>query len=323
MIPAQDAQNTVQPYHASRFFYRALEPIHVGAGGYRLGRVDMTIVREPGTDIPKIPGTSLAGAARSYAALLYGKPEAAGAHVGILGNKAECPIIRTFGTAADSGGGQAGTVSLGDAQIVLFPVRSLDGCVLVTCPRVLKDSGVDTDAQVPPDSVLYTGRRDDSPGLNLGWLWFEKSKVELWTAPKKLANRGRVALVEDSLFAHIVNSNLEVRTSVVIDPETGAAKGKLLFCYEAIPRDTWFYHDVIVDDYRKYEKDGWKPITHLFDRELSTPTAEKQLTGDAAKLDPEWTGPLDVVTAGLALMKYLGVGGMGTRGFGRLEMEAL
>ena len=42
----------------------ALDPIHVGTGGMRLGRVDLSIVREPGTNIPKIPGTSLAGAAR-------------------------------------------------------------------------------------------------------------------------------------------------------------------------------------------------------------------------------------------------------------------
>jgi len=47
----------------------ALDPIHVGTGGMRLGRVDLSIVREPGTNLPKIPGTSLAGAARAYAAM--------------------------------------------------------------------------------------------------------------------------------------------------------------------------------------------------------------------------------------------------------------
>ena len=51
----------------SQYFARCLDPVHVGAGGYRLGRVDMTIVRESATGIPKIPGTSLAGALRSYA----------------------------------------------------------------------------------------------------------------------------------------------------------------------------------------------------------------------------------------------------------------
>jgi len=52
-----------------RYFAIALDPIHVGTGGMRLGRVDMSIVREPGTNLPKIPGTSLAGACRTYAAM--------------------------------------------------------------------------------------------------------------------------------------------------------------------------------------------------------------------------------------------------------------
>ena len=50
-----------------RFLARCLDPVHIGAGGYQLGRVDMTIVREPATGIPKVPGTSLAGAIRAYA----------------------------------------------------------------------------------------------------------------------------------------------------------------------------------------------------------------------------------------------------------------
>ncbi len=56
-------------YTQQRLLFMTLDPVHIGAGGYRLGRVDMTIAREPGTNLPKIPGTSLAGAARSYAAM--------------------------------------------------------------------------------------------------------------------------------------------------------------------------------------------------------------------------------------------------------------
>ncbi|RME07324.1 MAG: type III-B CRISPR module RAMP protein Cmr4, partial [Bacteroidetes bacterium] len=51
-----------------RYLLVTLDPVHIGTGGYRLGRVDNSIVREPGTRIPKIPGTSLHGAIRSYAA---------------------------------------------------------------------------------------------------------------------------------------------------------------------------------------------------------------------------------------------------------------
>ena len=50
-----------------RYYEMALDPIHIGTGGYRLGRVDNTIVREPATNLPKIPGTTLEGCARTYA----------------------------------------------------------------------------------------------------------------------------------------------------------------------------------------------------------------------------------------------------------------
>ena len=107
-----------QDYRIKRVFYRTLEPVHVGAGGYPLGRVDNTICREPGTNLPKIPGTSLAGAARAYAALAYGKPEAGGdTEVDGIRTK-KCPILFTFGTATDETGGQAGKVSFGDARII-------------------------------------------------------------------------------------------------------------------------------------------------------------------------------------------------------------
>src|SRR5438477_12690797 len=89
-------------YTQQRFLFMTLDPVHIGTGGYRLGRVDMSIAREPGTNLPKIPGTSLAGAARSYAAMRYGKPEAAGQHKKFEGDRKTCPIIYTFGTATDA-----------------------------------------------------------------------------------------------------------------------------------------------------------------------------------------------------------------------------
>jgi len=60
-------------YTQQRLVLMTLDPVHIGTGGYRLGRVDLSIAREPGTNLPKIPGTSLAGAARSYAAMCYEK----------------------------------------------------------------------------------------------------------------------------------------------------------------------------------------------------------------------------------------------------------
>ena len=50
-------------------FAMATDPIYIGTGGYNIGRVDNTIVRDPITNVPKIPGSSLAGTWRYYVVL--------------------------------------------------------------------------------------------------------------------------------------------------------------------------------------------------------------------------------------------------------------
>ena len=109
----------------------------------------------------------------------------------------------------------------------------------------------------------------------------------------------RSVLVSNKLFAQIVNDNLEVRTSVSINPETGAAEGGSLFTYEAIPRSAVF----------------WFPITYL-DSQFFTingqPTAP-QINGQATTVQ-------NVVQRVLAQFEHLGIGGMNTRGMGRLRI---
>lgn len=296
-------------YSSHQFYYRALEPIHIGTGGYRLGRADKTICREPGTGMPKIPGTSLSGAAKSYAAMLYGDPLSAGA--ASPKNNDFHPIFYTFGNASDAGGGNAGTVSVGDAHILLFPVPTLMGRRWITSPDVLKHAEIDV---VPPagftDKTIALAVSPESGGLNIGHLWFEggdalKSGVDWTPLINKLSFLAseELVLVPNCLMSPIVNSNLEIRTSVAIDPKTGTVDGSKLFSYEAIPRETILFHSVVVDDYRRDPKE-----------------AHRGSFKDLKPIDGKnWESPLDVLEAGLDLMKTLGVGGMGTRGFGRLE----
>src|SRR5437588_190509 len=147
MTTPEEQSNSSRPlYTLQRFLFMTLDPIHIGTGGYRLGRVDMTIAREPGTNLPKIPGTSLAGAARSYAAMRYGKPDVAGQHKKFKDDNkgAKCPIIYTFGTATETSLSvninQAGTVSIGDARILFFPVNSMDGPVWVSTVEAVREA---------------------------------------------------------------------------------------------------------------------------------------------------------------------------------------
>jgi len=308
-------ENQKKLYNHQRFIYMALDPVHIGTGGYRLGRVDNTIVREAGTNLPKIPGTSLMGAARHYSAMRYGKPEAAGHHKNLKGNKDKCPIIYTFGTATEAGGGQAGRVSCSDAQILFFPVHSMAGPVWVCTKDVIGSAGfeLDNSPNITDENAL-TSMKWKSDNLNLGWLLLKTKSGLNITPPDELKNTkewetisNRIVIVASKLFSQIINSNLEIRTSVAIDPETGAAEDKALFTYEAIPRATWFWADVIEDDY-----------SGTF---MKTEKQFKDGTENSGKpLGETWNCPLDVIRSGTKLIEYLGVGGMGTRGFGRMKM---
>ncbi len=303
-------------YTHQRFIMMALDPVHIGAGGYRLGRVDNTIVREPGTNLPKIPGTSLAGVARSYASMRYGKPEAAGQHKRFKGEKEKCPIIYTFGTAAEAAGGQAGKVSIGDARMLFFPVSSIAGPVWVSTREIFEEAGfkVKTNSTAATDNMAISNLTWNKENINLGWLMLKHDSGLNITPPSEIKDKkewkaieNRIVIISQKLFPQVVNSNLDVRTSVAINPETGAAEDKALFTYEAMPRATWLWFDVVEDDYRNKFQETSKQFKDGVEN-----------AGDP--LGETWNKPHDVVIAGLKLIEYLGVGGMCTRGFGRMKL---
>jgi CRISPR-associated protein Cmr4 len=96
-----------------------------------------------------------------------------------------------------------------------------------------------------------------------------------------------------------VNSNLEVRTSVAIDPATGAAEEGALFTYEALPRGTVLFWEVTCRNPKhfKINQDDVKAV------------------GSPEKVR-------DVVTDAYSYLEHLGIGGMGSRGMGRLRVLA-
>jgi len=278
----------------------------------RLGRVDLSIVREPGTNIPKIPGTSLAGAARAYAAMQENryrwqangktyvcagqgqedKDKNIAGHCG----QPDCPICITFGFSKGSGASFQGLAQFSDARLIFFPVHSLAGPVWITCPRVLEELSVTTTE--PADNQVHVASGVQQSGkLNLGWLMLDVKGNDFSLDGKLSAIpddiKKRAVLVSNKMFGHIVNDNLEVRTSVSIDPQTGAAAEGALFTYEALPRACVLYFEVVINDPMFYQINGQQPLN-------------KQQV-------------IDTVQQGLALLEFLGVGGMNTRGMGRLR----
>lgn len=278
----------------------ALDPIHVGTGGTRLGRVDMTIVREPGTNLPKIPATSLSGACRAYTAMRI-----AGKYPGCAGQgqgqgqeddaqhcaRPDCPVCVSFGFAKPGNSFQ-GLAQFSDANLIFFPVYSLAGTVWVTCADACRLA-----ADVPDEQVLIAEAVKCDDRLNMGWLMLG-AKTGL-TLPAALAIpdlvRSRVVQVSNKLFSHIVNDNLEVRTSVSINPLTGAAEDKALFTYEALPRASVLGFEVTISDKSLFKLNG--------------------------KSVDERVDCAGAVRDGLALFEALGVGGKNTRGMGRMKVK--
>lgn len=292
-------------YAKRSYLWMTLDPVHIGTGGYRLGRVDLSIAREPGTNLPKIPGTSLSGAARSYAAMKQGNLHCAGQ--GDHCQTPKCPVCYTFGSlnVEEEKDGKtqqhayAGTINIFDAHLLFFPVHSMAGPVWVTCPERLALAAVEAEVALEGDKIAVGAEIDAPKGqLNLGWLLLQTVDTpfeptgDILKQKEWEAIQGRVVLVSDKLFGQIVNANLEVRTSVSINPLTGAAEEHALFTYEAMPRSAFLVSDVVKDDFRQHPED-----------------------------DPEgWPDPLEVADGGLRMVEWLGVGGMGTRGFGRMRV---
>lgn len=409
-----------QPFYRKKYYALTLDPVHVGTGGYRLGRVDNTITREPGTNLPKIPGSSLNGVTRAYTAmaiqsenhteighdfkidynkyrnLKYRRPRyrfvTENGRIKIEGGKAivvtgtdskpqfedgndkatyyscagkgtedgeghcgqpDCPVCVAFGfSKGKSGSSFQGLAQFFDGRILFFPVHSMIGPVWVTSPSVLESAGIKpsvnnkiTDWSKFNDELsktkdkkreeyFHTTSSQVKDHLNLGWTYLPKKDIKIeekdmpnpesWlgegedNTSKSLTDLGinsrildRLVIVSDSLFSRIVNDNLEVRTSVAIDPATGAAEDGALFTYEAIPRATVIWFEVV---YNKPEYFHIKvPIsdgTDFIDKEIKH--GKKNGNG--------WTWIMDNVEKGLSLIEHLGIGGMNTRGMGRVRI---
>ncbi|MCY4470243.1 MAG: type III-B CRISPR module RAMP protein Cmr4 [Thiotrichales bacterium] len=232
------------------FFY-AVSPVHMGAGT-AVGIIDNPIQRERHTGHPCFAGSGIKGAVR------HG--------FGSSSERDSKLITRLFGPA--DGDLHAGAVSFGDAQIVVFPVRSLKrGYVYATCPqalararRLLGAAGIGT-SWTPRDDVgegccvvagnellagdklhleafEYTATVDVSFG-NLAADLASKALPEddgYAFFRRKLASD--LVILSDTDFGYFVEHATLVEPHVRIDDATGTADGGGLFYTENLPPES-------------------------------------------------------------------------------------
>lgn len=281
----------------------ALTPLHPGAGT-AIGTVDLPVQRERHTHWPNIAGSALKGILRDTCREQIsrlsdldalprhddkpardGRPEERAKREGSLRERANHTLALNVLFGPPQGAGQdaaaAGAVSVTDARLLAYPVRSLKGVFAwVTCPAVMerfardaKLAGFDPlsvvaglDKLTPLSGVVPRGcpclidgkhllleefkldvtDRDDVPK------WAEEvAKALLPEGEHYRATRERFArqlvVVHDDDFTHFVRYATEVTARIALDYDTKTVKGGALFYQEFLPTESLFYAVVIVN----------------------------------------------------------------------------
>ena len=259
-------------------------PIHAGSGA-TLGVVDLPIQRERHTGFPIIQGSSLKGVLRNS---LKGVKDNA------LSNKCKiCPIKENdivkeacricgdiFGTEEGIGG-----VSITDAKILAFPVRTLKGVFgWITCPLVLsrykrdlslvkggninwnipnlnsEEAIISKDSNLKEDNCVYIEELQLKCVENeiVSTIAKEISEAlpdnNIYKEIKEKLKKDLV-IVSNDVFRDLINLTTEIVTRIRIDPLKGIVKEGALWTEEYLPTDTILYSLILIPSARTLNLD--------------------------------------------------------------------
>lgn len=232
----------------------ARTPVHVGAGS-SVGAVDSPVQRERHTRIPIVPGSSLKG----VLADLWNEKD----DDGHWQRTPEGKVL--FGEDNNNADAKAGSLLIGEARVLAFPVRSAKGMFAwLTAPVVLNRFKRDTaaDFNVPTvdgetalafeklklkDQIVLeeynfkvTGQPDDAIVSALKTLVVNDP---VWSGIGE-----QLVVVSNEIFQHFCEHACEVVTRIKVDDEKGTVVGGALFNQEQVPSETLFYTTVMAKD---------------------------------------------------------------------------
>lgn len=244
-------------------FIYCVSPVHMGAGT-ALGVIDNPIQRERHTEYPMFAGSGLKGAVRHdfWAQAVQNVEDA------VKGLSYEL-ITRVFGPEPAAGASDhAGAISFCDAQLLLFPVRSIkQAFAYVSCPTVLaralrslKLASVNPTWSIPevqPGCCIISDLRMCGQNSKLPLESFEfdaKTEVAVVQIAKWLAANAipqeqsfdyfrqklekDLVVVSDYDFGYFVRNCTTVEAHVRIDDVTGTATDTGLFYTENLPAES-------------------------------------------------------------------------------------
>jgi CRISPR-associated protein Cmr4 len=248
---------------AALLTFYAETPIHMGSG-QSVSYVDLPIQRERHTSFPVLWASGIKGVIRNLALREWNDKD---------------KVNTIFGPDPEDASDFASCISITDAKILLYPVRSVKGVFAwITCPFVLKRFkedlkaiGVDfkvngQEIQIPKISdnkIIIANDNLKIQGKNMVALEEFLFEAEVNDEAKKLAGKLKeliptndltdnleyhLAIVSDNVFKDFVNYAVEIRTRIRIDQAKGTVKEGALFSEELIPSESVFYSLVFITD---------------------------------------------------------------------------
>ncbi len=229
------------------YLIHALSPLHAGTG-QAVDVIDLPIARMKATHIPFVPGSSVKGVLRwTRREALYPKND---------------DFLATFGPETENASDHAGALMVGDARLLLMPVRSFVGTfAYVTSPlllelasRDLRDADMVAPSVPRPERPLKALHGKDSLTIHAGKVYLEDldlaaekdRKVKAWgaflaplvfpSAPDMMSRRFLV--VDDETMSFLWETATQVDARIRIDPRTRTVAEGALWYEESLPPET-------------------------------------------------------------------------------------
>ncbi|MGB7651077.1 MAG: type III-B CRISPR module RAMP protein Cmr4 [Gallionella sp.] len=224
--------------------------IHAGAGS-ALDVIDLPIQREAHTNWPCVFGSAVKGALRAAA----GKGE-------------QTNLV--FGLENANSDAYAGALLVGDARLLLLPVRSLTSHFKwITCPAVLQR--YQRDAERMGKSVKFTVPKIEGDmqaiAATAGEVFLEEYRFEVKQADLKEvidalvqvsdvagfaeALKNQLMILSNDDFSYLAKHAVPVTPHIALDSETKAVKPGALWYEETLPPETLLYVCLAANDARK------------------------------------------------------------------------
>lgn len=275
--------------HSKLFHLHALSALHVGTG-QSVGVVDLPVARARATNLPLVPGSALKG---------------------VLREELQPPVVddrrhRTlFGPESTlDGDAHAGALAVGDAQLLILPIRSFNGVVaFATCRFILDRYARDMGSRAPAAPTLREGQAAVTRGSQLAPRGSKVLLEDLDLDPLEGAAddwagtiagalypgqpewqeqfRQRFAVLPDAVFSFLADTATEIRARVRIDDKSRTVARGALWYEENLPAETVLWGVLGVSDSRNRQDEAKADelVRALPDKELHLQVGGKHTIG--------------------------------------------